>query len=170
MPVEIRPEKAVPSSALPLSELIQEHFMDVYRVCWRVLGRPQDAEDATQETFLSLFRSKDKLAAAGSTRAWILTVARNTSISMLRARRPAAPLVEGMAPSGPLPDPVDRELLDQALAGLSEDDRELVEMRFLEGKSPAEMAAASGRKQGAVATALCRALGRLRGLYHGGAR
>src|SRR5258708_30480226 len=91
MPVEIRPEKAVPSPALRLSELIQDHFMDVYRVCWKVLGRPQDAEDATQETFLSLVRSKDKLAAATSPRARILTRARTTSISVPRPPRSAAP-------------------------------------------------------------------------------
>jgi RNA polymerase sigma-70 factor (ECF subfamily) len=170
MPVDIRPEKIQPRPASSLTELIQEHFMDVYRVCFRVLGRPQDAEDATQETFLSLFRSKDKLAAAESARAWILTVARNTSISLLRARRPVAPLVPELTPTGPIREPVDRERLDLALAGLSEADRQLVELRFLDGKSPAEMAAASGRNRGSVATALCRALERLRGLYHGGPR
>jgi RNA polymerase sigma-70 factor (ECF subfamily) len=171
MPVDIRPEKVEPMPASGLTELIQEYFMDVYRVCWRVLGRPQDAEDATQETFLSLFRSKDKLAGAESVRAWILTIARNTSISMLRTRRPLAPLAPELTPSaGPIGEPVDRERLLEALAGLSEEDRQLVEMRFLEGKSPAEMAAASGRSRGSVATALCRALGRLRELYHGGSR
>jgi len=170
MPVDIRPEKAEPIPASGLTELIQEYFMDVYRVCWRVLGRPQDAEDATQETFLSVFRSKEKLAAADSARAWILTIARNTSISMLRSRRPAAPLVPELTPSGPLGEPVDRERLDQALAGLSEEDRLLIEMRFLEGKSAAEMAEASGRSRGSLATALCRALERLRGLYQGASR
>jgi RNA polymerase sigma-70 factor (ECF subfamily) len=170
MPVDIRHEKVEPIPASGLTELIQEHFMDVYRVCWRVLGRPQDAEDATQETFLSLFRSKEKLAAAESPRAWILTIARNTSISMLRTRRPAVPLAPELTPSGPIGEPVDRECLEQALAGLSEEERQLVEMRFLEGKSAAEMAAASGRSRGALATALCRALERLRGLYQRGPR
>jgi RNA polymerase sigma factor (sigma-70 family) len=89
---------------------------------------------------------------------------------MLRKRRPAAPLPETVADPAPIREPADRERLHQALAGLSEDDRHLVQMRFLEGKNPAEMAAASGRSLGSVATALCRALQRLRGLYHGGSR
>jgi RNA polymerase sigma factor (sigma-70 family) len=89
---------------------------------------------------------------------------------MLRARRPAAPLVEEAAGAAPIREPADRERLHQALSALSEDERHLVQMKFLEGKSPAEMAAATGRNPGGVAVALCRALQRLRGIYHGGAR
>jgi RNA polymerase sigma-70 factor (ECF subfamily) len=169
MPVDISSQKAAPV-ATSLTDLVELYFMDVYHTCFRVLGRPQDAEDATQETFLSLFRSQEKLAAADSARAWIRTVARNTAISMLRNRRPVAPLLEEAATSGPIAQPADGERLLQALAGLSEEERELVHMRFLEGKGPAEMAAASGRNKGSVATALSRALQRLRGLYHGGSR
>jgi RNA polymerase sigma-70 factor (ECF subfamily) len=170
MPVEIRPQKVEPVSASSLTELIQNTFMDVYNVCFRVLGRPQDAEDATQETFMSIFRTREKLAAAQSVRAWVLTIARNTSISMLRARRPAGPLPESLPDAPPIREPGDPERLSQALASLSEDERNLVQMRFLEGRSPAEMAQASGCNRGTVATALCRALQRLRELYHGGSR
>jgi RNA polymerase sigma-70 factor (ECF subfamily) len=170
MPVDTPAPKVEPRSASSPRELVDTYFMDVYSTCFRILGRPQDAEDAAQETFLALFRTPDKLAAAVSARAWVLAIARNTAVSMIRSRRPAAPLAEGTADAAPLRDPVDRERLHLALAGLSDDDRHLVQMRFLEGRSPAEMAAASGRSSGSVATALCRALQRLRRLYHGEAR
>ena len=170
MPVDIRPQKVESISASSLTELIQNYFMDVYGVCFRVLGRPQDAEDATQETFLTLFRTSEKLAAAQSLRAWVLTIARNTAISMLRARHSAAPLPESVAAAAPIHSPGDPERLDRALAALSEEERHLVQMRFMEGRSPAEMALASGRSSGSVATALCRALQRLRDVYHGEAR
>jgi len=170
MPVDMRPQKVEPRSASSPTEIVEEYFMDVYAACFRVLGRPQDAEDATQETFLAIFREKDKLPAVGSIRAWVLTIARNTSISMLRVRRPAAPLSENVADAAPIREPADRERLHQALAGLSEEERHLVQMKFLEGRSPAEMSALSGRNPGSLATALCRALQRLRGLYHGGSR
>jgi RNA polymerase sigma-70 factor, ECF subfamily len=171
MPVDTRPQKVEPRSPSGPTELVEEYFMDVYAACFRVLGRPHDAEDATQETFLALFREKDKLAEAGSVRAWVLAVARNTAVNLLRRRRPAAPLSEvAAADPAPIREPADRERLHQALAGLSEEERHLVQMKFLEGKSPSEMAAASGRSRGSLATALCRALQRLRGLYHGDAR
>jgi RNA polymerase sigma-70 factor (ECF subfamily) len=167
MPVDTHAPKVEPRSASSPKELVDTYFMDVYSICFRILGRPQDAEDAAQETFLALFRTPDKLAAAASARAWVTAIARNTAISMIRSRRPAVPLPEAAAAPGPIREPVDRERLHLALAGLSEDDRHLVQMRFLEGRSPNEMAVASGRTSGSVATALCRALGRLRRIYHG---
>jgi RNA polymerase sigma-70 factor (ECF subfamily) len=170
MPVDMRPRKVEPRPASSPAELVETYFMDVYGACFRVLGRPHDAEDATQETFLALFREKDKLAVADSVRAWVLAVARNTAVSMLRTRRPASLPAEPLSDPAPIREPADRERLHQALAGLSDDERHLVQMRFLEEKSPEEMSAASGRPRGAVATALCRALQRLRELYHGGAR
>lgn len=170
MPVDTRPRQIESRSASGPKELVDEYFMDVYAASLRVLGKPHDAEDATQETFLALFRTMEKLAAAASPRAWILTVARNTAVSMLRSRRAAAPLVDEPADAAPIREPADRERLHQALAGLSEDERHLVQMKFLEGRSPAEMAAISGRNRGSLATALCRALQRLRDLYHGEAR
>jgi RNA polymerase sigma-70 factor, ECF subfamily len=170
MPVDTRPRKVEPRSGSGPTELVEEYFMDVYAACFRVLGRPHDAEDATQETFLALFREHDKLAGAASVRAWVLAVARNTAVSMLRRRRPLAPLPELTADAAPIREPADREKLHDALARLSEDERHLVQMKFLEGKTPAEMAAASGRTPGSLATALCRALRRLRVLYHGGSR
>src|SRR6187455_3380922 len=120
MAVDTRPQKVEPRSPSSPTELVEGYFMDVYSACFRVLGRPQDAEDATQETFLTLFRTRDKLAAAQSLRAWVLTIARNTSISMLRARRPAASLPDSVADAPPIRSPGDPERLDRAMAALSE--------------------------------------------------
>jgi RNA polymerase sigma-70 factor (ECF subfamily) len=147
---------------------VETYFMDVYGLCFRVLGHPHDAEDATQETFMALFRDREKIGRAESPRAWILTVARNTAVSLFRARRRAKPLVEGLEEAAPIEEPADRGRLHDALAGLDEDDRHLLQMKFLESKNAQEMAAATGRNRGSLATALCRALQRLRSLYQRG--
>lgn len=167
MPVETRTPRSEPRSFSTQARLVEEFFMDVYGLCFRVLGRPHDAEDATQETFLALFRDPEKISCAESTRAWVLAVARNTAVSLFRSRRPAGPIIETLAEAAPIEEPADRARLHEALAGLAEEDRHLLEMRFLEGKGAAEMAAATGRHRGALATALCRALQRLRRIYHG---
>jgi RNA polymerase sigma-70 factor (ECF subfamily) len=169
MQVETERQGTEPRSPFLPAQLVKDYFMDVYSLCFRHLGHPHDAEDATQETFLALFRDPEKLGGAESPRAWVLAVARNTAISLLRLRRRAAPLDGAPAPAAPIEEPVDRERLHESLASLSEDERHLLEMRFLEGKNGTEMAAATGRNQGAIATALCRALGRLRSVYHQGA-
>ena len=168
MPVETRPNRTEPRSLSTQARLVEEFFMDVYGICFRVLGHPHDAEDATQETFLSLFRDPDRPARAESPRAWVLTVARNTAVSLLRSRRKAPRLVEPPAGAEPIDEPVDRERLQKALSDLPEEDRHLLQLRFLEGKEAPEMASATGRNRGALATALCRALQRLRRIYHGG--
>ena len=141
--------------------------MDVYALCFRLLGSPQDAEDAVQETFLALFRDAGKLAEVASVRAFVMTVARNTAVSLGRRRRPALPLTEGATDAPPLEEPPDRARLDGALRALSDEDRHLIQMLILEGKNAEAMAAGSRRTVGSVATALCRALGRLRSLYWG---
>ncbi len=167
MTVETRPQRIEPRSLSTQAQLVEEYFRDVYGLCFRVLGHPHDAEDATQETFLALFRDREKIARAESPRAWVLGVARNTAVSQFRARRGSKPIVESLAQAAPVEEPADRSLLRTALAPLSEEDRLLLQLRFLEGKSGAEMAAA-GRSPGSLATALCRALQRLRQVYHGG--
>ena len=168
MLVETRPQRIEPRSPSTPAQLVEEYFMDVYGLCFRVLGHPHDAEDATQETFLALFRERGKLDRAESPRAWVLAVARNTAVSLFPSKRRAAPIAEGLAEAAPLEEPVDRDRLHIALADLGEDDRLLLQMRFLENKSADEMVAATGRTRGSLATALCRALQRLRSLYQKG--
>jgi RNA polymerase sigma-70 factor (ECF subfamily) len=165
--VEMRPPQSDLRSHTTRTGLVEEFFMDVYGVCFRILGRPYDAEDATQETFLALFRDLGKLDRADSRRGWVLAVARNTAVSLARSRKGTAPLLDGEAPALPIEEPLDRPRLHQALLTLKEEDRRLLEMRFLEEKSAGEMSQETGKNRGALATALCRALKRLRDIYHG---
>jgi RNA polymerase sigma-70 factor (ECF subfamily) len=169
MAVKTHP-RPCPAGSPSAAELVERYFMDVYALCFRILGHPQDAEDATQEAFLALFRHREKLAGTESVKAWVTAVARNTAVSLYRSRRRRGPLAEDVLEAPPLEDPVDRHRLNEAIAGLSEDERRLIEMRFMSRKSADEMAEASGKSRGAVATALCRALRRLRALYHRGTK
>lgn len=51
----------------------------------------QLAEDALQETFIALYRSAGSFKKASNARAWIYTIARNTTISLLRKQKEALP-------------------------------------------------------------------------------
>jgi RNA polymerase sigma-70 factor (ECF subfamily) len=155
--------------------LVERYFTMVYSIAFRILGNPQDAEDATQECFLRLFRDPKRALCARSAEAWVSTVARNTAVSMqrslLRARRRLERQREESVggEAAPLEDPIDEQRLFVALADLSEEDRRLIEMRFLEGKSWEGIALEVRKNPGAVGTALCRALKRLRQWYQSGA-
>src|SRR5829696_5533693 len=55
--------------------------------CRHMLGSREDAEDALQQTFASAFRALPGNDRPAQLRSWLYTIARNRSLSMLRARR-----------------------------------------------------------------------------------
>jgi len=82
----------------------------VYNLCLRMLGSPQGAEDATQETFLSAYRNLAKLRGP-SVRPWLFRIAANVSIDELR-RRKRQPRVSLDAPAREGDEERPREVAD----------------------------------------------------------
>ena len=78
-----------------LTELFEQHGRMVYGLCRALLRNPDDADDATQATFVSAYRS---LLGGGEVRepaAWLATIARNECGARARARmREPLPLFE----------------------------------------------------------------------------
>ena len=70
--------------------LVERFQTDVYGLCVRILQHHQDAEDATQEIFLRVFRSLRRWDSARPLRPWIMGIALNRCRTWLtqRARRP----------------------------------------------------------------------------------
>jgi len=107
-----------------LAALYEAHFPAVFRLCSRVLRNPDDAADASQEVFLVAANSLERNATAARARAWLLTVARNHCLDLLRRRqRLGRALVTLGGGSGGDPDPqtavVDRDFVDGVLRKLS---------------------------------------------------
>ena len=100
--------------------LVERHQRSVFNLCLRMLGSTQAAEDATQEAFISAFRSIKSLRGAGF-RAWLARIAANACYDELRRRRsrPAVSLDEPVHPDE-LPadvasgEPTPAEQLDRA--------------------------------------------------------
>ncbi len=67
-------------------ELVEQHQGLVYGLCLRMLGQAQDAEDATQETFIRTLRSLHQWDSQRDFRPWLLAIAGNRCRSMLAAR------------------------------------------------------------------------------------
>ncbi len=59
----------------------------VFRVAIRIVGQQQDAEDVTQQTFLSLIEHVDSFRGESSVATWILRFATNHALKVLRKRR-----------------------------------------------------------------------------------
>jgi RNA polymerase sigma-70 factor (ECF subfamily) len=158
-------------------ELVGRFQNRVYALARRIVGEAHDAEDITQQTFLSLIEHLRDFRGESGVAGWILRIATNHALKMLRKRRglPTVPLVEaddeGYAgiphPNFIAPwrdDPADiaarhevRELIDQALAELDEKYRHVFVLRDIEGFSIKETAESLGLTESAVKVRLLRA-------------
>ncbi|MBA3777839.1 MAG: sigma-70 family RNA polymerase sigma factor [Chloroflexi bacterium] len=151
--------------------LMERHAEIVYRVCYRVLTDPQEAEDATQETFLTAYRSLNTFRGEGTLRGWLSRIASRRSLARRARRRDAVPLeAVSELPDRAQADPVDaaltaerRQALLREVADLPDQQREVITLSYFAELSLSEIAAATGRPLGTVKTHLHRGLERLRG-------
>jgi RNA polymerase sigma-70 factor (ECF subfamily) len=114
-------------------ELVARYQRRVFGLCYRLLGRYHDAEDASQEAFLRAYRSLSLYDPARPFDRWLLTIAANCCVSMLRRRRPKPVEVTDESTEGKVrsvtspPDPVKEaegkefaQAVARAIAGLED--------------------------------------------------
>jgi len=156
--------------------LVDRETTSVYRTCLRILGRPHDAEDVTQESFVAAFRAIGSFRGEGSLRGWLLRIATRQSFRRLSQRRPTADLdavgEQRLADASADPTRIvvaaeQRDEVRGAVAALPDPYREVVALRFFGEMSLAEVAEATGRPLNTVKTHLRRGLERLRPLMRG---
>jgi RNA polymerase sigma-70 factor (ECF subfamily) len=136
----------------------------VYAYCYRLLRQPQNAEDATQETFVKVHRSLDTLENAASLQSWIFSIARNEAFTILRRQRPTAELEEETEDvwdeENPLAKVVQKEragMIQHCLGLLKPSYRELLILREYEELSYAEISTITGASESAVKSGLFKA-------------
>ena len=126
--------------AAAFEELMRAHEDRVFSVCLRMLRDRDAALDATQETFLSVFRKADRFSGRSAFSTWLYRVAVNTCYDALRRtrRRPTAPLPEHTDPPDLSTDDAIaaadvRPSIEAALAELPVEFRAAVVLSDLEG-------------------------------------
>jgi RNA polymerase sigma-70 factor, ECF subfamily len=138
-----------PRSLATLEVLYDAHHRQAIGLAYRMLGDLGEAEEVVQEVFLSAWRSSGSYdPARGSTHTWILSMVRNRSIDVLRARRrrPVQPLPETLDPPDPLDVPsqavtsVDAATARRALASLPPEQQQAIQLAYFDGLSHSEIA------------------------------
>ena len=76
-------------------QLIERHSRRVYRTLVGILGDPEDARDAMQDTFLKAFQHLANFQGRSKFSTWLVSIATNTGLQRLRERRPLESLNEG---------------------------------------------------------------------------
>jgi RNA polymerase sigma-70 factor, ECF subfamily len=74
---------------------VRQHARLVYRIAYSVLRNHQDAEDATQETFVRVMRAQRKLATVNDPRRWLAKIAWRAAVE--RKRKPAEVSLEDVS-------------------------------------------------------------------------
>jgi RNA polymerase sigma factor (sigma-70 family) len=166
--------------------LVLVYQRQMFNLCYRTLGNPEDASDATQDALLSAFRGlKSFQGAAAGLRGWLLRIAVNTCYDQLR-RRQRRPVDSLDAPTQAdadqparlgdhLPDPgmgpEQRSLTSEtarhiqaALDQLPPDQRLAVTLCDVQGLSYDEAAQVMAVELGTVKSRLSRARAQLRDL------
>jgi RNA polymerase sigma-70 factor (ECF subfamily) len=137
------------------------HRQGVFRYLCRVVGRTDTAQDLTQEVFLRIARTRVPDADASGHRAWVFKIARNLVLNHLRdglRHGESVALVD-------TPSPATQELalaIRQAVASLTEVDRDVFLLRESAGLSYGEIAEACELTVEAVRARLKRAREELR--------
>ena len=144
--------------------LYERNSSRVFGYCLKMLGSREDAEDASQTTFMQAFRALRRGVVPVYETAWLLTIAKNVCLGRHRAsgRRRAVELVRDPqdleAFAGRSDDDSDALVgLQEALARLPEMQRRAFLQREWQGRSYAEIAAELGVTVSAVEALICRA-------------
>ena len=74
-------------SELQFAELIEPHRRELRVHCYRMLANLDDAEDATQETFIKAWRSRTGFEGRSTMRAWLYRIATNACLDAVRRKR-----------------------------------------------------------------------------------
>lgn len=154
----------LPTNAnIDFESIFAAHFQGVYRLVYRIVGEPQEAEDLTQEAFLRLYRQRFAEGEEHNVRAWVYRVATNLAYNAERGRRRREVRQENVHWDAEPENPADaamrtieRDLVRQALDSLPERQQQLLMLRHA-GLSYREVAEALDIAPASVGTMLARA-------------
>ena len=153
--------------------LVQSYEEPAFRAAYLIVRDEDDAADVAQDAFVRAYRALNTFNTSRAFRPWLLRIVTNVALNSARAakRRQAATerlLPDGVPESG-LPQPDAAVEADEqagrvweAIGGLSDEDQNLIYLRYFLESSEAEAAEAIGRPVGTVKSRMHRALRRLR--------
>jgi RNA polymerase sigma-70 factor (ECF subfamily) len=161
------------------AKLVDLHRRSVHGLAFRLLREPEESRDAAQETFVRAWGAISTYDASQPFGPWILRIARNHALDLLRRRVPAArqvaldaepeegsPAVELAGDALPADSALEqaqvRATLEAAVAALPPNYREVIQLFHVEQLSYKEIAETLDVPMGTVMTWLHRARGKLR--------
>ena len=160
--------------------LVEEHQTHVYNLCYRMLGEPEAAEDAAQESFLRAYQNLQRYDRNRPFATWLLSIAAHYCIDRLRRRKLSVfsldeenddgVTFEIADPASPNPEAEsvkreERDRLHILLKDLDATDRAAIILRYWNDCSEIEIAESLNLTVSAVKSRLHRARRALAGMW-----
>jgi len=160
--------------------LVEEHQTHVYNLCYRMLGEPEAAEDAAQESFLRAYQNLQRYDRNRPFATWLLSIAAHYCIDRLRRRKLSmfsldeenddGVTFEIADPASPNPEAEsvkreERDRLHILLKDLDATDRAAIILRYWNDYSEIEIAESLSLTVSAVKSRLHRARRALAGMW-----
>lgn len=182
---ELLIRRAQRGDADAFEQLLLEHQKNVYNLCYRMAGNPDDAMDLSQETFLRAWRCLDQYQFASAFSTWLYRLCSNICIDFLRRRRrqQTVPLTfedadgeeqtYAVPDAQPLPEEqvelkLTRETLAAAMAQLLPEHRAVLQLRVVNEMSYEQIADVLNIQIGTVKSRLSRARNQLKKILERG--
>jgi len=152
---------------LDIRSVVERYHSSVYKYAYRLAGNAADAEDLAQQTFLIAQQKLGQVREADKVDRWLFAVLRSCFLKLRRRQQPAS--VGNLADEFEAVDDralgqqaMDREVLDRALANLSDEFRMVLVMFYFDEYSYKQIAQSLEVPIGTVMSRLARAKRRLR--------
>lgn len=162
-------QQALEDDPEAFARVVDAYQTRVFSLCYRMLGSPTAAEDASQETFIRAYQALDRYDQNRPLATWILSIASHYCIDQIRKRKMTLLSMDNekyawMAPpaKGPQPEKraLDREKMKKVhelLGTLNETDRAAIVLQYWHDKSYREIAKILSLTESAVKSRLYRA-------------
>lgn len=169
--------RAAAGDGQAFGELVERHAKSMYRLAYMLLGSNADAEDVLQETWTGVYKALKRFEGRSTVRTWLTRIL-TTQVALWRRKRRGGVMRIGVISLDDSPGAEDDALpraeksaarasdwqadLEVALAKLSDDHREVIVLREIDGFSYDEIADSLKVPRGTVESRLHRARGELR--------
>lgn len=154
-----------------LAQLYRRTRTAVYGLALSYVKNAHDAQDVTQDTFVRVWDSAYQYKPQGSPMGWVLAVARSLALMKLRQGSRQEQLEDeewdAIPAESPAVTPEDRQVLQQAMAALADEERQVVILHAITGLKHREIAHLLEMPLATVLSKYHRALKKLRAQLEG---
>ena len=152
-----------------LSELHGRYAPYLTAIVRRMLNDPDEVHQCVQDAFVNAWDYAERFdEGKASAKTWLVTITRRLAINRIRGTKlETMPLQQWDAPVKQ-PDHVERIYVEEAVATLDSEQRELIDLAFYQGYSHSQVAEVTGKPLGTIKTKLRTALQTLRDHLKGG--